>query len=110
MPWLFIVFVLAMASPAWAGIPATPVMTLYRFNGPVDFPYYAIDTFLASGPSTPAGTLAQGTSVTPCLVVRNGEPLTDRERIQARLNAVEAFKDHYMAADDLAETLKKVVS
>lgn len=81
MPWLFIVFVLAMASPAWAGIPATPVMTLYRFNGPVDFPYYAIDSFLASGPSTPAGTLAQGTSVTPCLVVRNGEPLTDREGI-----------------------------
>lgn len=66
-----------LASVAQAEIPATPVMTLYRFNGPVDIPYYAVDSFRRSGPSTPAGTLDQGTSVVPCLVVTDGQPLTD---------------------------------
>lgn len=70
-----------MASTAWAGIPATPVQTLYRFNSALDIPYYHVDTFRQSGPSTPAGTLAQGTSLIPCLVVSNEGPLTDRQGI-----------------------------
>ena len=36
------------------------------------------------------------------------EPLINRERIQARLDAVAAFKDDYMTADDLAEMLRNV--
>jgi len=63
------------ALPARADVPATPVMTVYRFNGPLDVPYYAADGFAARGPTAPAGTLAQGTSVIPCLVIRSGAPL-----------------------------------
>ncbi len=74
---LFLLVFLA-ASPAWAGIPATPVMTLYRFNGKLEIPYYEINAFRRSGPSSPAGFLTQGTSLIPCLVVRDGSPLTDR--------------------------------
>lgn len=72
---------LLMASTAWAGIPATPVLTLYRFNGALDIPYYSIDTFRKSGPSTPAGTLAQGTSLIPCLAISDTGPITDRQGI-----------------------------
>ena len=57
-----------------AAIPATPVMTLYKFNGPLEVPYYSIG---ANGPGPRAGSLTQGTSVIPCLVVRNGRALTD---------------------------------
>ena len=66
-----------LAPLAVAGIPATPVMTLYQFNGALDVPYYDIDVFQRSGATTPAGSLSQGTSVIPCLVIRNGRPLTD---------------------------------
>jgi hypothetical protein len=68
---------LLWADLALADIPATPVMTLYRFNGKLDVPYYEIESFLKRGPSSSAGSLAQGTSLIPCLVIRNGEPLTD---------------------------------
>ena len=61
-----------------AAIPATPVMTVYEFNGPLEMPYYDADTFERSGPVSRAGTLAQGTSVIPCLVIRGGEPLMDK--------------------------------
>ena len=65
--------------PVLADIPAVPVMTLYKFNGALDVPYYDVDDFLAKGPEAkPAGTLAQGTSLVPCLVIRNGEPVTDK--------------------------------
>jgi len=70
-----------LASTAWADIPATPVMTLYRFNSALEIPYYDIGTFRRSGPTAPAGTLAQGTSVVPCVVVSNGQPLTDSQGI-----------------------------
>ncbi len=60
-----------------ARVPAAAVMTLYRFNGPLDLPYYTIDSFLQRGPSQPAGSLAQGTSVIPCVVLRQGRPLSD---------------------------------
>ena len=72
-----ILFALFMASPVWAGIPATPVMTLYRFNSALQMPYYDVETFRKAGPSSPAGTLAQGASLIPCLVVSSGRPLTD---------------------------------
>jgi hypothetical protein len=52
-------------------------MTLYRFNGDPELPFYRVDEFQARGPASPAGTLAQGTSVIPCLVIRDGAPLTD---------------------------------
>jgi hypothetical protein len=66
-------------APALAGIPATPVMTVYQFNGPLSLPFYDADRFLRNGPSSPAGTLAQGTSVIPCLVIRGGKPLADSQ-------------------------------
>ena len=68
---------LLLAGVAWADIPATRVMTLYQFNGPLEIPSYDVDRFQRSGPSSPAGHLTQGTSVIPCLVIRNGRPLTD---------------------------------
>ncbi len=65
------------ATPVRA-VPATPVMTVYRFNGPPGVAYYRVDEFARRGTSAqPAGYLAQGTSVVPCLVVRGGKPLTD---------------------------------
>ena len=60
----------------FAGIPATPVMTLYQFNGKLEIPYYEINSFAKSGATRPAGTLKQGTSLIPCLVIKNGKPLT----------------------------------
>ncbi len=68
--------VLLLAAPlTQAAIPATPVMTIYKFNGPFTVPYYSADAVPGSGAS--AGTLTQGTSVIPCLVIRDGKPLTD---------------------------------
>ena len=83
MKKLLILLTFFMASTGWAaGIPATPVMTLYRFNSPLDIAYYDIETFRRTGgPSAPAGTLAQGTSVVPCLVVSGGQPLTDSQGV-----------------------------
>jgi hypothetical protein len=60
-----------------AEIPATPLMTVYQFNGPAAVPYYETDRFLREGPVAPAGSLTQGTSVVPCLVIRGGVPVTD---------------------------------
>ncbi|NLB06679.1 MAG: hypothetical protein GX835_06920, partial [Desulfobulbaceae bacterium] len=79
MRFLCLLLIVLCAQAARAEIPATPVMTLYRFNGSLNIPYYDVDQFRRSGPSTPAGTLAQGSSLVPCLVVTNGEPLTDRK-------------------------------
>ena len=72
-----LLLLLTAAFPALAAIPATPVMTLYRFNGDLDIPYYSADGFARGGAGSPAGHLAQGSSVIPCLVIRNGHPLTD---------------------------------
>lgn len=68
-------------SVAWADIPATPVMTLYQFNGDMEIPYYALNSFGARGPGAPAGTLVQGTSVIPCVAVQNGQPVTDQNGV-----------------------------
>jgi hypothetical protein len=67
-----------LSGQIWAGIPATPVMTLYRFNGDLEVPYYRIDAFQKSGTAKPAGRLTQGSFLIPCLVIRKGKPLTDR--------------------------------
>ena len=77
MPILAFLAVLLFALPALADIPATPVMTLYRFNGPATIPYYDAAEFRRSGTTRPAGALAQGSSVIPCLMIMGGEPLTD---------------------------------
>ncbi len=69
------IIALAAATQLQAAIPATPVMTVYQFNGPLTVPYYRAEGF--SGAGSPAGSLTQGTSVIPCLVIRNGSPLTD---------------------------------
>ncbi|MEY6431516.1 hypothetical protein ABC977_03735 [Thioalkalicoccus limnaeus] len=75
---LMLLLFLSLASSAvWARIPATPVMTLYEFNGPREIPYYRIESFARDGAVNPAGALAQGSSVIPCLVIRDGRPLTD---------------------------------
>ncbi len=66
-------------SVAAADIPATPLMTVYQFNGPSAVPYFDTDRFLREGPVTPAGSLTQGTSVIPCLVIRGGVPVTDAQ-------------------------------
>ncbi len=42
---------------------------------PSRYPFYRADGF--TGPGTPAGSLTQGTSLIPCLVIRDGKPLTD---------------------------------
>lgn len=81
MRFLCLLLTLLFAQTVRAEIPATPVMTLYRFNGSLNIPYYDVDQFRRSGPSTPAGTLAQGSSLVPCLVVTDGEPLTDRKGV-----------------------------
>jgi hypothetical protein len=82
MTKLFSLILFSVAGLLWIGvcaaaIPATPVMTLYQFNGKLDVPYYEIESFRKRGASSPAGSLAQGTSLIPCLVIRNGKPLTD---------------------------------
>ena len=65
------------ATTAMASIPATPVMTLYRFNGDIELPYFERESFERRGATSPAGTLAQGTTLIPCLPVRHGRALTD---------------------------------
>jgi len=78
---VLLILALVTSSPARADIPAAPVMTLYRFNGPVDVPYYALGDVLAGAragaKARVAGTLAQGTTVIPCLVLAAGKPVTD---------------------------------
>jgi hypothetical protein len=70
--------VLMASSQAMADIPATELMTVYKFNGPLEIPYFGVEAFQRSGTAAPAGTLTQGSSVVPCLVIRSGRPLTDR--------------------------------
>ena len=74
---LISLFALTAAVSAAADIPATPVMTLYRFNGDLNMPYYDVEQFQGAGALAPAGTLAQGTTLVPCLVIRDGRPLTN---------------------------------
>jgi len=77
MRFLCIILGVFFSAQAWASIPATPVMTLYRFNGDTDIPYFRVDSFGKNGPGKPAGRLAQGTSVIPCVMVKSNKPLTN---------------------------------
>lgn len=77
LPALGLLGVLGIPVPAVADIPATPVMTLYKFNGPRTTPVYDADDFARQGPKSAAGQLTQGSSLIPCLVMRDGKPLTD---------------------------------
>ncbi len=57
-------------------VPATEVMSLYKFNGDLKIPYFSVSSFQKSGPQKAAGYLSQGTSLIPCVVIKNGKPLT----------------------------------
>ena len=50
-PALFTLILLGFAAGTGvaAAIPATPVMTVYRFDGPAGVPYYRADDFLRRG-------------------------------------------------------------
>ena len=75
---LLILSLLATDDLASRGIPPTPVMTPYQFNGELAVPTYNLRSFLRHGPTRPSGKLTQGTALIPCLVMRQGRPLTDR--------------------------------
>ncbi|MBW6519391.1 MAG: hypothetical protein K0A99_00035 [Desulfoarculaceae bacterium] len=81
MKRLLLLLTLFISSTAWAAIPATPVMTLYRFNSALEIPYYSSKNFRETGLSAPVGTLAQGSAVVPCIVVDDGLPLTDSQGV-----------------------------
>ncbi len=78
MKAILFLFLMLLSAQLLADIPATPVMTLYKFNGGTEIPYYRVDDVASSAKLQPAGTLAQGTAVIPCLVIRAGRPLTNR--------------------------------
>jgi hypothetical protein len=77
--FLSLFLVIFPPSGASAGVPAAPVLTVYQFNGPLQVPYYNIDTFRKSGTSSPAGYLTRGSTVIPCVVVRDNQPLTAKD-------------------------------
>ena len=100
------ILALAAATQLQATIPATPVMTIYKFNGPLTVPYYRAD---GSAPSaSPAGTLTQGTSVIPCLVIRGGTPLTDSSGTP--LVGFEVVVDPRTADRDATDRFKRAVA
>lgn len=74
---LIAVALLLFAANAYGEIPAAPVLTFYQFSGKLETSYYSVDSFIKNGPRSPAGTLAQGSSIIPCLVVRDGKPVMD---------------------------------
>ncbi|MCI0733107.1 MAG: hypothetical protein L0Y38_04695 [Methylococcaceae bacterium] len=110
---IFAIVLLISSGRVNAAIPAVPVMTLYQFNGALDMPYYSIESFQRSGAGIPAGRLAQGTSMIPCLVIRNGLPLTDHDGTpyvgfeivvdsrKATPASTEAFKNAFARQKDL---------
>lgn len=108
MKKFLVLFAFLISSPVWANIPATPVMTLYRFNGALEIPYYHVDSFQESGPGSPAGTLAQGSSLIPCLVIKNGRPLTNSNGTPyVGFNLiVDSLKATPASTDKFKETLK----
>lgn len=96
---------LSLSSGLLAAIPAAPVMTLYQFNGPLRVPYYQIGT---SGPGPVAGYLTQGTSVIPCLVIRNDQALTDASGTP--YVGFEIVVDSAKAGPEATEIFKRAVS
>lgn len=104
-----VLIALALTGESLAQIPATQVMTLYRFNGPLEVPYYAVEGIAASGTAAPrAGTLVQGTSLIPCLVIGEGGPLTDAEGMP--YVGFELVVDPRVATPDSTETFKRALA
>ncbi len=99
---------LLASSHALADIPATELMTVYKFNGPLEIPYFGVEAFQRSGTAVPAGALTQGTSVVPCLVIRDGRPLTDRSGTP--FVGFEVVVDSRRATPDSAEQFKAVTA
>ncbi len=99
---------LLLPTALWAGIPAAPVMTLYKFNGDLAMPYYRVADFRKGGPGAAAGTLAQGSSVIPCLVIRDGTPLTDANGTPYL--GFEILVDSRKAGPEATERFKRAVA
>ncbi len=82
-PWslaltLAMLFASSGATATTQTIPATRLMTVYQFSGPLEIPFYDGRTFRPGDRSNqPSGLIAQGSAVTPCVFLRNGKPLTD---------------------------------
>jgi hypothetical protein len=108
MRYLLGALALAASIPVQAAIPATPVMTIYKFNGPLEVPYFNADSFARSGAKSSAGTLTQGTSVVPCLMIRNGKPLTDSSGTP--YVGFEVVVDPRKATGSSTDTFKRVVA
>jgi hypothetical protein len=108
MRYLLGALALAASIPVQAAIPATPVMTVYKFNGPLEVPYFNADSFARSGAASSAGTLTQGTSVVPCLMIRDGKPLTDRSGTP--YVGFEVVVDSRKASSSSTETFKRAVA
>lgn len=72
-----LVLLLTTFATAARAIPATPLMTVYQFDGPTSVPVFDAARFSRDGRGAPVGTLAQGSAIIPCLVLRDGRPLTD---------------------------------
>lgn len=97
---------LAVALPLQAAIPATPLMTVYQFNGPLTVPFYRAEDFTGGG--APAGFLTQGTSVIPCLMIRKGSPVTDSKGTP--FVGFEVVVDPRDAGRDATERFKRVLA
>jgi hypothetical protein len=91
-----------------ADVPATPVMTLYQFNGDLKVPYYDAEDFARRGAKSPSGYLTQGSSVTPCLVIRAGSPLTDGKGTP--YVGFETVVDASSAGPDATDRFKRAVA
>jgi hypothetical protein len=102
------VLLLLASSQAAADVPATEVMTVYRFNGALEIPYYGVEAFQRNGTAVPAGAVTQGTSLVPCLVIRNGRPLTDGSGTP--LVGFEVVVDSRRATRESAEQFKAAVA
>lgn len=92
-------------SGANAEVPAAPVLTLYQFNGPLEIAYYNIDAFRKNGASSPAGYLTQGSSVIPCVVVKDNQPLTRKDSVP--FVGFQIVFDAAKAPPDAANILRK---
>jgi hypothetical protein len=62
-----------------SSIPATPLMTVYRFNKAIEVPTYNPRDIGVVKKPRPIGFLAQGSAVLPCIVMEGGKPLTDED-------------------------------
>ncbi len=58
------------------GLPAPPVMSVYKWAAALKLPVYSVDRLPVGGTKPkPAGYIVQGTKVLPCVVKRGGQPI-----------------------------------